>query len=128
MEFWEDILRNTKDSWITNHSIWIRLRDGKKDKYKQETFIEDEKQRGFIVFLHDLCSNTERNVIYFAYTRKEFRKQGVLKSMLDILLRQKKCDLIAEVCPNSYQEVVWKKLGFKFHREYDSNNLLMLKI
>jgi predicted GNAT family acetyltransferase len=114
-EYWEDLLKKDNENWVIYEKYWIEYWDNIiNDNYKIKII---RNPKCFIILIEK--SNNE-NYLYFAYVPKKYRKQGVLKDLMKLLINNYKEITLDSI--DKYTDIVWEKIGFKLIKERETIN------
>jgi hypothetical protein len=86
------------------------------------------KCTGDITMFDDVNGSIFTHGIYFAYVRPEYRKQGILKNMVNQLPKDWNIWLEASSRDIKNVEDIWKKCGFQYHELINNQHIIYKKI
>lgn len=120
----KELCIETDNEWFIEHSFpKIAFNELYRNKEKKSKWIIEKNNEGKIIgFICIKCDGTDvdyklfTHTIYFALVKPEYRKKGILKSMLSQL--PKDWRIWIEVM--SGNETVWKKCGYNYYKTISS--------
>ena len=101
---YEKILKESNENWFIYEDDWINYWDYNSKKI-DAIFHED---KGF-VFIN---TSYENPYIVFAFTNKKYRKQGIMKILMDKVFKKYKNKTLTPSSLDETTDIVWEKIGF----------------
>lgn len=116
-EYWENEIKKDDWGWIINEDDWIDYFNNKtthydflKADYYDIKFINHE-DKGF-VFLKEY-TKSNKIYIHFAFVALEYRKQGILKTMINDIKNKYETYTISLESADNLTDKVWERLEFR---------------
>ena len=111
---YEKMLKESSENWFIYEDEWNLYWDYN-SKMIDAFFHED---KGF-VFINNLYENPH---IVFAFTNKNYRKQGVMKKLMSDVFKKYKNKTLTLSSLDETTDIIWKKIGFTCVEHRASNN------
>jgi predicted acetyltransferase len=103
--YWERLLEEHGENWLIYDKYWYDVWDNNKNV----NLIADNDNKGFVLLYNFVHLNTQH--IVFAFVAKKFRKQGVLRNIMNNIFS--KYNKLSLSSLDEHTDKIWERFGFK---------------